>query len=283
MSFGSKEEVEVKKSNFVPKNLEPGVQKCRILSIDAYEKQYKNDTEPRLILTLKLEGERPNAEFEGFYIDKDNPKLGRHDGPTANVSANPFDFKDNKVEDKNNGGYIAKEMLCARFLQRLCQELANSNWVSDNMGVHKDFASFIAAFNKENPLKDVYAYYVIEGTKYIKDNGYAAFKYLKVSYADKADNALGLRPYSLDQTKLIPFNPAKHIYDQTGGASLTSFSGNATPAAPIAKEEAPKFAEESDIDFTAPAEASNDETADDVFAVETNSSDDDLDDVFNVE
>lgn len=284
MSFGSKEEVEVKKSNFVPKNLEPGVHKCKVLGIEAYEKQYQNDKEPRLILRLKLEGERPNAEFEGFYIDKDNPKLGRHDGPSSVVNADPFDFKDNKVEDKNNGGYIAKEILCARWLQRLCQELNGSNWVQENMGVHKTFNDFIAAFNKDNPVKDVYAYFVIGGTKYIKDNGYAAYKYLKIQYADKGDRSIGLKPYSTDASKLIAFNPSKHIWDQTGGASVTSFSGSATPAAPIAKEEAPKFKEESDIDFNAPTGTSNDETADDVFAVEADSNnDDDLDDVFNVE
>jgi hypothetical protein len=285
MSFGSKEEVEVKKSNFVPKNLEPGVQKCKVLGIEAYTKQYQNDAQPRLILRLKLEAEKPNAEFEGFYIDKDNHKLGRHDGPTSLVSADPFDFKDNQVEDKNNGGYIAKEILCARWLQRLCQELNGSNWVQENMGVHKDFDHFIAAFNKENPVKDVYAYFVIGGTKYIKDNGYAAFKYLKIQYADKGDRSIGLKPYSTDESKLIPFNPSKHIWDQTGGASVASFNGNSkSDAAPIKEEEeAPKFNEESDIDFNTPTKTSDNETADDVFAVETDSSNDDLEDVFNVE
>ena len=285
MAFGTKESVEVKESKYVSKKLNPGVHKCRILGIETYEKQYKSDAQPRLILSLKIEAEKPEGEFEGFYIDKDNPKLGRHDGPIANVKANPFDFKDNFVEDKNNGGYVAKEILCARWLQRLCKELNNSNWVEENMGVHKDFDSFIEAFNKKNPLKDVYAHFVIQGNKYLKENGYPAFKYLSIAYADKTENTMGLRPYSTDQSKLIAFDASRHIFDSTNGQSVSSFNGNSNSVAtPIKEEEeAPKFNEESDIDFNTPTKTSDNETADDVFAVETDSSNDDLEDVFNVE
>jgi hypothetical protein len=282
MSFGNKENLEVKKSTFVPKNIQPGVNKCKILRISVKEKTHYKTKQACLQLTFVMEGERPNAEFEGFYIDKNNPKLGRHDGPTGYVNASPFDFEDNKVEDKVNGGYVAKEMLLARFLQRVCQTLNGSDWVAQNMGVHKTFEDFIDAFNKNNPVKDVYGYFVIQGEKHLKDNGYAEYKWLAITFADKADRALGLSAFSTDATKLIAFNPAKHVRDKTGGTAVQSFSATAAPATPVQEEEAPTFKEESDIDFNTPTESASD---DDVFAVEgaSESSDDDIDDVFNVE
>jgi hypothetical protein len=234
------------------KNLNPGQHRCRVTHISVGEVQWPKDNTPRLMLSLHLETEKPSEDFVGFMIDQKDPSKGNYEGQVAYVKSTSWGYQDNKVKGKD-GKYIAKEMLAAQFLHWLCINANESNWVNDNLGVHKTFEDFVKAFNKDNPIKDAYLNFTIGGTKEMKDNGYYKFTQLALVMVPKEDKALGLKNYTNDANinNLVPYNAETHIYDKTGGATVNNFSGEKTKNKPIEEEQESVFKEESDIDFSA--------------------------------
>ena len=269
MAFGSNESFKTN-SGVKSKSLNPGKHRCKVSHISAVEVKWPKDKTPRLMLSLHLISEKPDEDFIGFTIDQNDLSKGCYDGQVAYVKTNSWGYQDNNIKDKQ-GKYIPKEMLAAQFLHWLCINANGSNWVNDNLGVHKTFADFIAAFNKENPIKDAYLNYCIGGTKEMKDNGYYKYTNLSLVNVSKEDKGLGLRNYTTDANvaNLIPFNAELHIYDKTGGAELANFDGESNNT-PIEEEKAeePTFVEsDSDVDFT----PVNDD--DDPFAVDVEEED----------
>lgn len=272
MAFGSNSSFN---TNTAPKgkNLNPGKQKCRVTHVTCMEVQWKTDKTPRLMLSLHLESEKPSDDFVGFMIDPENASKGNYEGQVGYVKSSSWGYQDNNIKNKA-GEYIAKEMLAAQFLHWLCVTANGSNWVNDNLGVHKTFDDFIAAFNKENPIKDVYLNYCIGAIKEMKDNGYYKYTNMSLVTISKEDRALGLRNYTNDEniSNLITYNPDVHIYDKTNGQSVSNFNGNSTESKPIEEkeEETPNFNDaDDDIDFT----PVNSETDDPFEVSETTTSD----------
>lgn len=257
MSFGSNNSFSTSTGS-KGKNLNPGRHKCRVTHISTAEVKWPKDETPRLMLSLHLETEKPSEDFVGFMIDQKNPSKGNYEGQVAYVKSTSWGYQDNKVKDKQ-GKFIAKEMLAAQFLHWLCINANGSDWVNQNLGVHKSFEDFISAFNKDQPIKDAYLNYCIGGTKEMKDNGYYKYTQLALVMVSKEDRAIGLKNYATDEKigNLVEFNPDVHIYDKTGGAALDKFEGNEgtkTENKPIEEEKTPSFNKSAeDVDFTPPA------------------------------
>jgi len=185
------------------KNLPVGTQKCKVNSINVS----KYDSPKGLVhnLQLSLESEPVGKDFEGFYIDKDKPSLGRHLGRTGAVKSNPYGYKDR--EYKGNKYTAVGDIV--DFLHRLCKE-CGSNWVHDVNGKFKTFEEFIDAFNNDQPIKDKFITYTIGANKKHNDEtGYDDY-YLNLVKPDK-----GEVEFANDDnlSKLTKYDKVLHIFE----------------------------------------------------------------------
>ena len=236
MAFGSKslQQNLSKPKGGIQKKIRPGNVKAKVFRISTSNQNWKGV--PKLFLHIHLETE-PIEGFEGFYIDKSNPKLGRHAGQIGDVKTSGFGYDDGR-KDKD-GNTITKEDSVVMFLDSLCHEANGSTWVKDAImnGTYKTFEDFIAGFNKENPIKDVFLNYCIGGTQDVNDDGYPVY-FLNLPKFEK-----GFRLFANDNNadSVLPYNKAEHLYVKNAPQQVNNFSGNSeeeeAPAAPIAEPE----------------------------------------------
>src|SRR5437868_4369376 len=78
-----------------PKILQPGNTSCKILSVSLEEFKFK---EGGYHLILQMEGKDLGPAFDGFFIDKDKPELGKHKGQVGKVKAGEWAFADGETK-----------------------------------------------------------------------------------------------------------------------------------------------------------------------------------------
>lgn len=221
MSFGSnalKNNLS-KPKGAIGKKIAPGIVKAKVFRISTSTRVWKGVD--RLFLHLHIETE-PIAGFEGFYIDKSNTKLGRHAGQIGDVKTTGFGYDDGRKD--NEGNIITKEDSVVMFLDSLCYEANGSTWVKDAImnKTYKSLEDFIAGFNKENPIKDVFLTYCIGGTQDKNDDGYPIY-FLNLPQYKK-----GYRLYANDANigLLLPFDRAEHVYVKAEPAQVVQFDAD---------------------------------------------------------
>jgi hypothetical protein len=262
MAFGSKKLKEnvSKPKGGIQKKIRPGNHTCKVNNISTKDVVWKGV--PKLLLNLHLETEPIGEDFEGFLIDKDNPKLGRHTGQIARIKSSGWGYDDQR-KDKD-GNIITKEDSVVMFLDSLCHEANGSTWVKDAIvnDTYKTLEDFIAGFNKENPIKDVFLHFCLGGTQDVNDDGYPVY-FLQLPKHEK-----GFRLYANDNNKdsLLPYNASEHLYVKNSPAPVQQFAGNdeeesSTATSPIAEpEDAIDFKVETDseVPFEMDAEVEDD-------------------------
>ena len=245
MAFGTKQATEtVGKGGFKSKNFTPGQHRCKVNGIYVKEKEDKKYGGTKLELFLTLETEPVGGDFQGFLIDKDDESKGRFLGQIGNVRSNPYGYK---TETKDGKTYVRETSICT-FLHILCLEANGSNWVEANDGRFETFEDFIAGFNKENPIKDVYMDFTIGGMLYSDDQGYPTY-YMNLVKTGKGERAFK-NPNKSSYGALVKFDEVLHVYDTRDKEEVNGFGGNSAPLPK--KEELPaKNWEEHDEDAEA--------------------------------
>ncbi len=266
MAFGSKslQQNLSKPKGGTQKKIRPGNYKCKVNRLTTSTQNWKGVD--KLFLHLHIETEPLGGDFQGFMIDKNNPKLGHHAGQIGDVKSSGFGYDDNR-KDKN-GKQITKEDSVVMFLDSLCHEANGSTWVKDAImnGTYKTFDDFIAGFNKENPIKDAFLNFCIGGTQDVNDEGYPVY-FLNLPKFEK-----GFKLFANDDNKdsVLPYNKAEHLYVKNAPAPVQQFSGNfneETSAASIAEpDDALDFDVTSDNEM--PFDMDNDGGVEDDFDVE---------------
>jgi hypothetical protein len=206
MGFGTSDKTKSNSSgvSIKMKNLPYGKQKCKVNKIEV---KTEDTTKGKITrLNLYLESEPVGDGFEGFYIDNDDHSKGRHLGRTGKVASNPYGgYKDRSYKDKK---YSAIDDV-VDFIHQLCLA-GGSNWVHEVDGKFKNFEAFIAGFNKELPIKDVYLTYTLGAQAKLNEKTNYVDYFLNIVKSEKGFVSFANED-NLD--KLTEFDKTLHIYD----------------------------------------------------------------------
>lgn len=197
----------------VPKILQPGNVTCTINGVRLNEFTFIKGA---YHLVLSLEGPAIGGDFEGFNIDKDNEKLGKHKGQVGDVKASEWAFADATTK---NGNVIERDAEILKFLKSLCTALNINDWLVAQNDKHDTIESLVNALNKEKPFKGIELDYCLCGKEYTNKSGYTAYDLFLPKFVK------GGSPFGKN---VIKFNPADHIRKKKASESVTDFGGDSS-------------------------------------------------------
>lgn len=180
-----------------PKTLKPGNHVCKINNVHIEEFKFIPGS---YNVILDLEGPDMGKDFEGFFIDKNNEKLGRHKGQVARVKASEWAYADGKTK---SGIVIERDTEMLKFLKNFCTSLGAGDWLLDQDGKHDTIESLFKAFAKDKPFAGKELEFCICGKEYTNNKGYTDYELFLPKYT-KAGAPFG-------KTKVLVFNEAEHI------------------------------------------------------------------------
>jgi len=187
-----------------PKTLQPGNTVIKVNSI--YLEDFKFSP-GAFNLMLDCEGTDLGADFEGFFIDKNNEELGRHKGQVGRVRASEWAYADKELP---NDVTISRNLEIVKFLKSLSGALGCLDWLESQNDKHATIEALVFAFNEEAPFKDKFLKVCLCGKEYENKAGYINYdlffpKFTKAGFpfenADTVDGA----------SKVYAFNKESHI------------------------------------------------------------------------
>jgi len=181
------------------KVITPGEWTVKINSVELFQAPYDQDT---YFLVMNVEGPDMGPEFDGFYIDKDNPSLGKYKGQIGRVKTSYFGFKDGTLP---SGEKIFRDQQILRTVYSLCTTAGKAKWLEEVDNKYGTMDAFVAGFSQM--IKGTWMKMVIGGKEYDR-NGYTNYdlhlvKNTKTHYNIAAADS--------DGSNLIKFNPDEHI------------------------------------------------------------------------
>jgi len=186
----------------VSKTLEPGSQKCKINNVTLEEFKYKPGA---YNVVLSLESESMGGAFEGFFINKDKPELGRHEGKVGNVKLTEWAFADGETK---SGIAVSRDNELLKSLKQLCISLGCNSWLDTQDNKHDTVESLFTAFGTEKPYANKFFNFCIAGKEYQNKAGYNSYELYLPKYSKD-----GVPVEALDAatSKLIKFAEGAHI------------------------------------------------------------------------
>ena len=199
-----------------PKTLQPGNNVAKINSITLEPFTFLPGA---FHLILNLEGIDRGKDFEGFFINKDKPELGRHKGQVGKVKASEWAYADGTTK---SGIVVSRDMEIMKYLNNICKELGIT-WMTDQDGKHDTIESLVNQFNVDKPFKNVMLNFCIAGKEYLNKEGYTNHDLFLPKYAK------GQVPFEIcdkPNSKIMKFNEADHIKKKKV-ENVTSFGSDA--------------------------------------------------------
>lgn len=197
--------------------IQPGNVICKILSVGLEGVPYDKDA---YHVVLQLEGQDLGPDYEGFYLDKNKPELGRHKGQNGRVKAgiSPFAWK------TKSGAKIDRDRNISIFIKNLCTAL---KYDGDIEG--ETVEAFIENFNKIKPFDGKFLRMCICGREYQNRQGYTNYD-LYLPFWNKDGVAFELESVPEAESKVFKFNPEVHIMRKTKPEVVQSFETPVTEA-----------------------------------------------------
>jgi len=186
----------------VSKTLDPGTNLCKINNVTLEEFKFLPGS---YNVMLHLEGEDLGADFQGFFIDKNNETLGRHKGKVGKVKATEWAFADGETKSKVP---VSRDKEMMKFLKQLCTSLGCLKWFDAQDEKHDTIQSLYTAFNKDKPFGNTFFRFCIGGKEYTNRGGYKAFELFLPKYSKEGTPIEG---DDVQVSKLIKYNEADHI------------------------------------------------------------------------
>jgi len=184
-----------------PKNLSPGNTVAKINDITLEPFTFK---EGAYHVILHLEGTDRGSEFEGFFINKDKPELGRYKGQVGRVKSGEWAYADGETK---SGIKISRDTEILKFISNICKEIG-TDWLQKADGRYNTIEEFIKGFNQDKPFKDTWFNFCLGGKEYQNKEGYTAYDMFLPKYAK------GAAPFEIcdkENSKIMKFNEAEHI------------------------------------------------------------------------
>ena len=186
----------------VSKTLDPGTNLCKINNVTLAEFTFKPGS---YNVMLHLEGEDLGQDFEGFFIDKDRPELGRHKGKVGTVKATEWAFADGETK---SGVPVSRDKEMLKFLKQLCVSTGCTAWLDAQDDKHDTIESLYAAFGKDKPYGENFYRFCIAGKEYTNRGGYKAYELFLPKYSK---DGVPIEKDDVQISKLIKYNPEDHI------------------------------------------------------------------------
>ncbi len=203
----------------IPKTLQPGNYTCTINSVTLETVPYSPSG---YNLVLNLEGEPLGSEFEGFYIDKNNPSAGRYLGQVGKVKTGEYVYQDAILK---SGIEIKRDIEILRVISTICKETGCSEWFDSQDNKHDTIESFVEQFNSDKPFKKSLVKFCIAGKEYLNKEGYTNYDL----YLPKPTKGLlSFQSASADTNKVMTFDSSNHI-KKIKPKSVEGFGENSVP------------------------------------------------------
>ncbi len=204
-------------SSSVAKTLSPGNAVVKIYNIKLEATPYNKEA---FNIILDVEGPSLGDQFEGFYIDKDNPGLGRHAGQVGRVKLSEYPFAD-AITPKGN--VIDRDDEILKAIKNLCKETDCMKWLDSQDQKHDTIPSLIQQFNFDKPFEGKYLRVCIAGKEYQNKAGYTNHdlyfpKWSKEGIAYESANT------DEAKSKVVKYNPEIHI-KKNKTKEVSSFEG----------------------------------------------------------
>lgn len=191
----------VKIGGGIPKILQPGNTTCKIVSVNLEEFKFK---EGGYHLILNMESEDLGPDFEGFFIDKDKPELGRYKGQVGKVKAGEWAFADSETK---TGIKVSRDTEIMKCIKTLCVSMGIVKWFEDLNDI-ATIELLVEKFNKDKPFEGKFLRYCLAGKEYMNKGGYPNFELFLPKFSK---TGIPFEPKGVVVSKLIKFNPAEHI------------------------------------------------------------------------
>lgn len=186
------------------KILEPGNHKIKINSIQLDAVPYKAGA---YNLVLNVEGPDLGEEFEGFYIDKENPQEGRYKGQVGRVRVSEYPYSDGTTK---TGIAVYRDQEILKTLLNICRETNSVEWLESQDNLHDTIESLVLAFNTDKPFKDVWLQSCIAGREYKNREGYINFDLYLPKSSRSNYSYQNLEKFE-SMSLVITFDPDVHI------------------------------------------------------------------------
>lgn len=186
----------------VSKTLEPGIVNCKINGVSLEEFSLKPGA---YNIVLHLEGEALGEGFQGFYVDKDRPELGRHTGKVGNVKATEWAFADGETK---SGIAVSRDMEMLKWLKQFCMSVNLLDWFDGQDEKHDTIESFFRALTNQKPYGGNYYTFCIAGKEYTNRSGYNAYDLFLPKFSKEG---VPVEIHNASPSKLIKFKPEDHI------------------------------------------------------------------------
>lgn len=203
----------------VVKTLEPGNHLCKINNVSLEEFKFK---EGAYHIVLNVEGEDLGADFEGFYLDKDKPELGRHAGKVGTVKLSEWAFADGETK---SGILVDRDQEMLKALKQFCMNTGCMAWLDKQEGKHDTIESFFKALAKDKPFKNTFYNFCIAGKEYTNKGGYTGYELFLPKYSKEG---ISLESVETSPSKLLKFKPEDHIKKKKV-ETVTEFGESSSP------------------------------------------------------
>jgi hypothetical protein len=212
----------------IPKTLSPGNVTFKINGIFLDSVPYKAGA---YNLRLEVEGPDMGSDFEGFFIDKDDPSKGRYAGQVARVRFSEYPYSDGVTP---KGAEVSRDIEIVKALTMLCKNLDCSAWMTAQDNKHDTIESLVTKLNEDKPFTGKYLRACIAGREYTNKAGYTSYDLYLPKYSKMGAS---YESASVDEamSKVVKFNPEVHI-KKNKTTEAKSFGDSTTTTGSIASD-----------------------------------------------
>jgi len=191
-------------SSSVAKTLSPGNASVKIYNIRLEATPYNKEA---YNIILDVEGPALGDDFEGFYVDKDNPDLGRHQGQVGRVKLTEYPFADATTP---KGNVIVRDEEILKAIKNLCKETKSLAWLESQDEKHDTVDSLVNQFNYDKPFANKFLRVCIAGKEYQNKAGYTNHD---LYFPKWSKDGIAYESAEVDEvkSKVVKFNTEVHI------------------------------------------------------------------------
>jgi hypothetical protein len=191
------------KGSSIPKTLQPGNVIFQVHSMKLDSPPYDREA---LNLSLSVESEKIEG-FEGFFIDKNNETLGRHNGQVGNIRISQYPFKDAVTK---SGVEIKRDLELMKSIKNFCNVINANEWLTSQNNKHDTFESLINQFNIDKPFANKWIRACVGGSEYVNKGGYTNYD-LYIPKATGMVVSMENANVSEEESKVMKFDSEKHL------------------------------------------------------------------------
>ena len=193
-----------------PKTLQPGNTSVKINSIYLDTVPWSNE---EFNLMMDCQGADLGADFEGFFIDKNNEGLGRHTGQVGRIRSSQWTYANKEIP---GGITIERDVEITKFLKNLAVATDCVAWLEAEDGKHETIQSLVEKMSEDAPFDGKYLNVCLGGREYENKGGYTNYdlffpKFSKQGVPFEAADVNSGRVYTFSDSDHIARKKVKEV------------------------------------------------------------------------